>query len=351
MSNGLTYDRKATKNAINQAGLTPRGQKFVASWLSAWQGDRLPSPASFPPGRLQTLKKLLMVCAVTPDAGAKIIYAGEKFAHIVSRDLIGLDWLSLVPTRYLPERMQRTASVAEGAILRTVRQVNLNRGGKYSFEIVSVPLRPNRDGTIEVSTFFDWNPPDKRAVLLSLDEITKPPVLAEFITIVRSENAHPLSRSSEQELKDEHRIKVTSQAAVRFVMNFMREAMKIYSGVGLDPTDYIIVIAIDTQNIAHIQNDPNISHRYAGLVDPEWMRRGVSRAAVSRVTHMPLETVRRRINRMIEKGFLIERRDGIVLPSGSRIGISTHTGKMRFDTLLVEQLVGELRARGIVFHR
>lgn len=351
MSNELSYDRQATRSAIKEAGLTPRGQKFVASWLSAWQGDRLPSTATFPPERLQNLKSLLMVCAVKPDSSAKVTYAGEELGRIVGRKLIGLDWLSLVPTRYLPERLQRTASVAEGAILRTVRHVNLNRGGKYSFEIVSVPIRPNREGTIEVSTFFDWKPSDKKAVLLSLDEITKPPVLAEFITIVRSQSARSPSRSSDQELKDEHRIKVTSQAAIRFVMNFMREAMKAYSGAGLDPTDYLIAIIIDTQNVAHIQNDPNISYRYAGLIDPEWMRRGVSRAAVSRATHIPLETVRRRINQMIEKGFLIERRDGIILSSGGKIGASTRAGKMRFDAQLVDQLVAELRLRGIIFHR
>jgi len=348
LSIGPSYSRSATRAAIERAELAPRGRKFVASWLSAWQGERLPSPAAFPPERLQNLKSLLMVCAVRPDGSAKITFAGQELTRILGRKLTGLDWLSLIPAKYLPERTQRTASVAEGAILRTIRQVTLNRGGKYSFEIISVPLRPDRDGT-EVWTFFDWNPPDKKAVLLNLGEIVKPPALAEFITIVRSESTKSPPWPAERELKDEHQVKVTSQAAVRFVMNFMREAMKAYSAAGLDPTDYLIAITIDSQNVAHVQNDPNISHRYAGLIDPDWMRRGISRAAVSRTTHIPLETVRRRINRMIEKGILMERRDGIILSHGNRIDISLRTGKMRFDTHLVEQLAAELHARGIAF--
>src|SRR3954467_11313075 len=54
------YDRSATRAAIHQVGLGPRGQKFISSWLSAWQGNNLPSATSFSPERLRKLKHLLL---------------------------------------------------------------------------------------------------------------------------------------------------------------------------------------------------------------------------------------------------------------------------------------------------
>ncbi|HET7085654.1 MAG TPA: PAS domain-containing protein [Rhizomicrobium sp.] len=341
-----SYDRSATRAAIHQLGLGPRSQKFAASWLSAWQGNHLPSPSAFSPDRLRKLRHLLVVCAVKPDASTKITYAGEELARITGIKLVGVDWYSLVSAKDMPERVQRTSAIAEGALLRTVREVKLNHGRKYSFEIITAPLRAEEDGTVHVATFFDWNPPDKKAVLLSPQELTSIPVLAQFVPIAR---VGDFSRKPERELKDDQRVKVVSQAAVRFVMTFVREAMKFPAFSGLDPTDYLIIITIDSQNVAHVESDPNISVRYAGLIEPDWMRRGISRAAVSRATHVPLETVRRRINQLIEKGILKERKDGIIVTSSNRFDLASRAAKMRVNAQLVERFIAELRLRGIVF--
>jgi hypothetical protein len=345
LSNYL-YDRSATRAAIHQVGLGPRGQKFIASWLSAWQGNQLPSPAGFSPERLRKLKHLLLVCAVRPDASARVTFAGQELVRISGIKLVGMDWFSLVSAKDLPERLQRTGAVAEGALLRTIREVKLNQGRKYTFEMISAPLRAEEDGTVHVATFCDWNPPDKKAVLLNAKELAAVPTLAEFIPVVR---AGEFSKLAGRELKDEQRVKVISQAAVRFVMTFMREALKSHSFASLDPTDYLIAITIDSQNIAHMESDPNISFRYAGLIEPDWMRRGISRAAVSRATHIPLETVRRRINQLIEKGILMERKDGIIVSSNPQADLAPRAANMRLNAQLVERFIAELRQRGIIF--
>ena len=155
------YDRSATRRPSIRSDC-PRGQKFIASWLSAWQGNQLPAPAAFSPERLRKLKHLLLICAVKPDAGAKVTFAGQELVRIAGTKLVGLDWFSLVSTRDMPERLQRTASVAEGALLRTIREVRLNHGRKYTFEMITAPLRAEEDGTV-VATCED--PPDKKAVL------------------------------------------------------------------------------------------------------------------------------------------------------------------------------------------
>ena len=340
------YDRSATRAAIHQVGLGPRGQKFIASWLSAWQGNTLPSATSFSPERLRKLKHLLLICAVRPDARAKVVFAGQELVRIAGIKLVGMDWFSLVSPKDMPERLQRTASVTEGALLRTIREVKLNGGRKHTFEMITAPLRMEEDGTVQVATFFDWNPPDKKAVLASPKELAAIPTLLEFIPIAR---VGEFSRAAGRELKDEQRVKVISQTAVRFVMTFMREALKTHSFASLDPTDYLIAITIDSQNIAHMESDPNISFRYAGLIEPDWMRRGISRAAVSRATHIPLETVRRRINQLIEKGILMERKDGIIVSSNHHTDLASRAANMRLNAQLVEQFIAELRQRGIVF--
>jgi DNA-binding CsgD family transcriptional regulator len=124
--------------------------------------------------------------------------------------------------------------------------------------------------------------------------------------------------------------------------------MKECATTELDTTDYLIAITIDAQNIAHIANDPNTSLRYSQIIEPAWMRRGISRAEVSRITHIAPETVRRRINHLIKKGILEERCDGIVVLVNPN-EIASHSGKMRANVELVETLVEELRVRGIAY--
>jgi hypothetical protein len=344
----VLYDRGATRTAVDQVELTARSRNFVASWFSAWRGNRLPSAAGFSPDRLQNLKSFIMICIVGPDLSAEITFIGRELARVTGERLVGQDWFSLVPLQDLAERKQRIASVAEGALLRTVREVRLKGGKKYVFEALSVPMRPDDKNAVTVVTFFDWHPPDKRAVLANPTEIARNPILAEFIPIARVETMHDNQKLAQRELRSDERAKVISQASVRFVIKFMREAMKAYSTVGLDPTDYLIVITIDTQNVAHIHNDPNISLRYAGFIEPDWMRRGVSRASISRITQIPLETARRRINQLIEKGILEERNHGVIMPVANRIAVQSRIGKMRINAKLVEQLIEDLKARNVV---
>lgn len=334
--------------AVTRAGLSPRSQKFVASWLAAWQGGRLPAPGSVTPDRFQKLKPLVLVCRLTEaDAGlaAEVVFSGEQVTRLLGTDLTGIDWFSLVDPAHLPERTRRTASVAGGALLKTIREVRLKDGGTHQFEMISLPLRPEPDGTTYIFNYVDWHGAPKDAVVADLGEMTAPPLRAEFLPIPVA-GAAPSEVMQDWQANDNRR-KVISQASVRFVINFMREAMKTYAALGLDPTDYLIILTIDTQNVAHIQNDPQISLRYAPMIEPDWMRRGISRAEVSRITQIPLETVRRRINRLIEMGIVADREDGVILPEANTIATASRRRKMDINSQLVERLISDLDARGV----
>src|SRR4051812_12770237 len=183
----MLYDRAAMRAAVARAGLSPRSQKFVASWLAAWQGGRLPTVGSVTPERFQNLKPLVLVCGLTEEPegrlAAKVAFSGEKVTRILGVDLTGVDWFSLVDPAHLPERTRRTASVAGGALLKTIREVRLKDGGTHQFEFVSLPLRPDPDGTIFIFNYMDWHGAPKGAMLADLHDIPPPPLRAEFFPI------------------------------------------------------------------------------------------------------------------------------------------------------------------------
>ena len=117
----MLFERAAMRVAVTRAGLSPRSQKFVASWLAAWQGGRLPAVGSVTPERFQNLKPLVLVCGLTEEAGdclaAKVAFSGEQVTRILGTDLTGVDWFSLVYPANVQERTLRRASVVGGALI------------------------------------------------------------------------------------------------------------------------------------------------------------------------------------------------------------------------------------------
>ncbi len=249
--------------------------------------------------------------------------------------------MALVSKSDRQERLRRSDSIADGTIFRTVRNVDLTTGGKHVFETVTVPYRPDAQGTVEVATFFDWNPPNKKAAMTGLNEILRAPERAEFITIARWRSPHPRDR-----MPPEH-IKIISRAAVRMVLSFTADMLKGVPSSRLDPLDYLIALAIGRANVAHIEDDTAVSRRYASDIEPGWMRRGISRAAIARATRIPLETVRRRVNKLIQSKILIERRDGLILSPSDPFNLTARVDAMESTASLVENMFLEIQEKGV----
>jgi hypothetical protein len=338
---GTGYNRQLTKAALAAAKLPPRCQQFVDTWLSGWEGDKLPSQKSLPTGRFKKMGRLTMCAVIGSDPSRRITHFGSDLARIMRAKLLGVDWMALVNKSDIQEKLRRSDSIADGAIFRTVRNVELAKGGKYIFETVTVPYRPDPQGIVEVATFFDWNPPNKKAVMTGLDEILRAPERAEFIAIAKRRAAHPRGR-----LPPEH-VKMVSRAAVRMILSFTADMLKDVPSSRLDPLDYLIALAIGGANVAHIEDDTAVSRRYASDIEPAWMRRGISRAAIARATRIPLETVRRRVNKLIESKVLIERRDGLVLSPNDPFNLSARVDAMESTASLVQDMFLELEAKGV----
>ena len=340
-ASGQSYDPERTAAALAAARLPPRCQQFVEIWLSGWEGGELPTAESLPVSKFKKLRTLIMSAAVGSDSSRQVVYFGSDLARIMQAKLLGVDWIALVSKTDKQEKLRRSASVADGSIFRTVRNVDLTTGGKHVFETVTVPYRKDAAGSATVVTFFDWNPPNRKAAMIGLNEILRAPERAEFIAIARSD-ASP----SRDQMPPEH-VKILSRAAIRMVLSFTADMLKDAPSSHLDPLDYLIALAIGGANVAHIEQDIAVSQRYASDIEPAWMRRGISRAAIARTTQIPLETVRRRVNKLVAGKVLMERKDGLVLSPDDPFQLSARVDAMASTAALVQDMFREIRAKGV----
>jgi hypothetical protein len=339
----MSYDKAAVKTATDLMGLAPRGQLFVEQWLESWNGNQLPEPGDFPGPSLESLKPLIMITLLEPGQSATVSFMGAGLVRATGLDLSGMDWIAMVAPDQRAERLRRADAIGAGAILRTTREVTLDSQTPYFFETISVPLSPNIAGRVPLVHFADWAPPDEKATILHRGR-SGVPEAAEIIALATVTGAAaPLDSSRQQE----ERVKIISRAAIRFLLNLLGDAAHVPAELKLDPIDYIIAIAVGAANVSHIDNDPALSRQYAGAIEPDSMRRGISRAAVSRATNLPLETVRRRINHLIEIGVLMEREDGIILSSTNSHRVGVRRDLMHRHAQLVDRMVRDIRARGV----
>ena len=81
-----------------------------------------------------------------------------------------------------------------------------------------------------------------------------------------------------------------------------------------DPLDALILSTVAVANVAHLNADPALSLRYGGIDQPEPMeiKRPISRNAVALSLGLSYETARRRIQKLIDAGSLIDTEDGLV---------------------------------------
>ncbi len=110
-----------------------------------------------------------------------------------------------------------------------------------------------------------------------------------------------------------------SRVIAHFTSEFMlRAAANIGAYFAHDYEVVILFLAVLTRTGQNVMSDPKLRERFASYAVPipDEYSTPVSRLALSRSTGLPRETVRRKVARMIEQGFLIEdTRGGLRVPS------------------------------------
>ena len=194
--------------------------------------------------------------------------------------------------------------------------------------------------------YIDWDPPNNENMPVPANERANLSIVTEIFSLPRLA-APPRSGPVAARPAEAERAKIMSRAAMRFLLNLAGDIIVGSLSSEMDPIDYFLAIAIGAANVSHIDSDLALSRQYAGLIEPDYMRRGVSRAAISRSTGLPLETVRRRINKMIALEVLVERKDGVIVSANNHLKIGTRLDRMHKHAQLIDRLFRDLKARGI----
>ena len=93
----------------------------------------------------------------------------------------------------------------------------------------------------------------------------------------------------------------------------LRSAETISQAFEHDYETAILFMAISNRNAQFAMEDPELRQRYASYSDPipTEIATPISRMALARSTGLPRETVRRKVGKLIKKGWVIETKDGL----------------------------------------
>jgi hypothetical protein len=343
----MPHNKEATQQILESLGLAPGSQEFANQWFAAWEECRLPTREAFDAILTADIRRFTLFSEYDPKGGIPIRFTGDEIKCIAGADLTGLDYVEIGPPAAHGERMHRVLAAVNGSIIRVTHQITLKTGDDFFAETVSLPLRSEEDGRTTLVCFLDIGGLIGQDVMPPATEFTRVPDITEIIPIpVNASQTYPGPLAGKG-LRREEQVKMISRAADRLVLNIIMDAMMASPLAGLDPVDYLIAITVGSANVSHIDNDAGLSRQFAGLIEPDSLRHGISRAAISRATTLPLETVRRRINRLLEIGVLSERDDGIILSAGNRYKVDARTDRMHAQARLVERMFRDLRARGV----
>ena len=113
--------------------------------------------------------------------------------------------------------------------------------------------------------------------------------------------------------------------------------------------DLLLIHAVLNANVLHVMKDPELDRQFGSVeaVEPDAIKQGVSRAALSRFLALPIETVRRRADRLKEKGVLRETDDGLIVTEANQFKFGNNHVLQKTNILLVRKFLRDLTESGI----
>jgi hypothetical protein len=141
--------------------------------------------------------------------------------------------------------------------------------------------------------------------------------------------------------------RTVSRHTLAYMLFSISELFRHYSD--FDPLDLLIVHAILNANVVNVMNDQSLDERFSGIdaVEPDAIKQGVSRAALSRFLSLPLETVRRRVTRLKRLKILTEEKSGLIVTEQNAFRFGNNHELQKTNMLLLTKLLRDLRRAGI----
>jgi hypothetical protein len=141
-------------------------------------------------------------------------------------------------------------------------------------------------------------------------------------------------------------IRTVSRHSLAYMLCAASEMFRHYD---FDHMDLLIIHAILNANVLNIMKDPELDRRFGsvGTVEPDEIKQGVSRAALSRFLALPVETVRRRADRLKKEGILRETDQGLIVTEANQFKFGNNHVLQKTNILLVRKFLRDLMEAGV----
>ena len=142
-------------------------------------------------------------------------------------------------------------------------------------------------------------------------------------------------------------IRAVSRHYVAYICLSMSELFRHYDD--FDPLDLLIIHAILNANVINVMKDSELDKRFGSIhaIEPDAIKLGVSRAALSRFLGLPLETVRRRVERLKKREILADGRSGLIVLEANAYRFGNNHALQTTNVSLVRKLLRDLKRAGI----
>jgi hypothetical protein len=147
-------------------------------------------------------------------------------------------------------------------------------------------------------------------------------------------------------LPPDDRTRTVSRHSLAYILCAISELFRTYD---FDPLDLLIIHAVLNSNVINVMRDQELDRKFAGIdaVEPDAIKQGVSRAALSRFLNLPLETVRRRADRLRKLNILADGADGLIVTEKNAHRFGNNHFLQTNNMQLMRKLLRDLQRCGI----
>lgn len=137
-----------------------------------------------------------------------------------------------------------------------------------------------------------------------------------------------------------------SRHTLSYILCSISELFRHYN---FDPLDLLIIHAVLNANVIQVMKSPDLDQKYSSVatVEPDVIKQGISSVAISRFLSLPLETVRRRVDRLKRKKILLEGKDGLIVSESNQFKFGNNHELQSINIVLVKKLLRDLSRAGV----
>lgn len=142
-------------------------------------------------------------------------------------------------------------------------------------------------------------------------------------------------------------IRAISRYSLTYILLSISELFRHYDD--FDPLDLLLIHAVLNVNVIPIMNDSGLDEKFSSIraVEPDELKAGISRAALSRFLGLPLETIRRRVERLKERRIFSEGVGGLIVTEANAFRFGNNHDLQKTNIILVRKLLRDLRKAGV----